>query len=544
VSPRLNVVISLAQWWWIPSWAAGSFLERSLVDKSCGSPERLIFEAAPIIEPPLEQEGRNAVAHDGTDLDTRSCAPLTDAEKNKLKKLKAAERERLSPERDAKREAWSRKHVERLTARGMSEAEARAQVGRWIDWQELTGDFPLPFDDPSIDGTTVANVLAAPDKYINKPLSDPFEGPAYGCGKAKLFRRANGSLFIHSFAHGGINYELKVDKTTGLVLPRGFKLGDDGLWFRKQDEDAPPVKICGPLTIEARTSDDSHHNHGLLLKWIDLDGEQHKWPMPIEWVHADGNAIAAELHSAGLRCNTSRPAHELLKRFFGDVIIRRRVRCVDQAGWHGTLYVLPNGRVFGVDAESVVLQTERAAAGSAYVERGTLPEWRDNVARCAVGNDLLALSISAGFAAPLLDVLGEPSGGVHLHGTSQTGKTTLLRSAMSVYSPADDKHMRTWRATANGLEAVASETSDGLLILDELSQANAREVDQVVYMLANSASKARANRAGGARAQRNWRTLFPVHRRDYAGREIVRGRPACARRAGRAHDRTVGGCRG
>src|SRR5262249_50274575 len=246
-------------------------------------------------------------------------------------------------------------------------------------------------------------------------------------------------------------------------------------------------------------------NHGLLLKWIDLDGEQHKCPMPIEWVHADGNAIAAELHSAGLRCNTSRPAHELLKRFFGDVIVRRRVRCVDQTGWHGTLYVLPNGRVFGVDAESIVLQTERAAAGSAYVERGTLPEWRDNVARCAVGNDLLALSISAGFAAPLLDVLGEPSGGVHLHGTSQTGKTTLLRSAMSVYSPADDKHMRTWRATANGLEAVASETSDGLLILDELSQANAREVDQVVYMLANSASKARANRAGGARAQRNWR---------------------------------------
>src|SRR5262249_32231302 len=188
-------------------------------------------------------------------------------------------------------------------------------------------------------------------------------------------------------------------------------------------------------------------NHGLLLKWIDLDGEQHKWPMPIEWVHADGNAIAAELHSAGLRCNTSRPAHELLKRFFGDVIVERHVRCVDHAGWHDALYVMPNGRVFGVNAESIVLQTERAAAGSTYAERGTVDEWRDKIARYAVGNDLLALTISAAFAAPLLDVLRESSGGLHNRGGSRIGKTTTEYCAMSVHGPGDDKHMVTWRAT-------------------------------------------------------------------------------------------------
>ena len=86
----------------------------------------------------------------------------------------------------------------------------------------------------------------------------------------------------------------------------------------------------------------------------------------------------------------------------------------------------------------------------------------------------------------------------------------MVRCAMSVYGPADDKHMRTWRATANGLEAVAAENSDGLLVLDEISQANAREVDQVVYMLANNAGKARASRAGGARQQINW-LLFPIY---------------------------------
>jgi hypothetical protein len=57
--------------WGITS-AAGSFLERSIVDRSCGSPERLVFEGAPIIVPPLEQQGRNAIAHDGATLDTVS----------------------------------------------------------------------------------------------------------------------------------------------------------------------------------------------------------------------------------------------------------------------------------------------------------------------------------------------------------------------------------------------------------------------------------------------------------------------------------------
>ena len=193
--------------------AAGSFLERSIIDKTVGSPERLIFEGPPTIQPPLVQEGRNAVTHDGTSLDTRLCAPLTSDEQAKLQKLKAAEECRLLPERQKARAAWSVSHIERLTAGGMSEPEARAQIDRWIDRQELSGAFELPFDDPKLAGTTVSDVLAAPDEYINKTLSDPFEGPAYGRGKAILYRRRDGPLFINSFAHGGIKYELKAAST-------------------------------------------------------------------------------------------------------------------------------------------------------------------------------------------------------------------------------------------------------------------------------------------------------------------------------------------
>jgi hypothetical protein len=191
---------------------SGKFLKRSLVDKSCGTPEHPIFEGPPILGPSLVQEGRIARPYDGFVLDTRALwPPLTDDEKAELQKLIAAEEQRVLPELQATRKAWGDKHVERLVKIGKTEAEARALIDRWIDEQELTGEFKLPFDDPELDGATVAQVLAASDKYVEETLSDPLEGPGYGRGKAILYQRPNGSLWIKSFAHGGIRYELKTD---------------------------------------------------------------------------------------------------------------------------------------------------------------------------------------------------------------------------------------------------------------------------------------------------------------------------------------------
>ncbi len=199
--------------WGIVS-AAGSFLERSIVDKSCGSPERLIFEGAPIVEPPLVQAAREVIAHEGSILDTMLCAPLTDSEREALQKLVSAEKHRLLPERQAARSAWSVNHIERLISRGIPETEARAQVDRWIDHHELTDAFELPFDKRELAGTTVADVFANPERFVNETMADPLEGPAYGRGKAILYRRANGSLFVNSFAHGGMTYELTANQKT------------------------------------------------------------------------------------------------------------------------------------------------------------------------------------------------------------------------------------------------------------------------------------------------------------------------------------------
>jgi len=68
--------------------------------------------------------------------------------------------------------------------------------------------------------------------------------------------------------------------------------------------------------------------------------------------------------------------------------------------------------------------------------------------------------------------------------------------------------LQRWRATDNGLEAVAAQHCDICLILDELSQVDPKVAAEIAYLLANDQGKQRANRSGYARPRAEWRLLF------------------------------------
>lgn len=158
--------------------------------------------------------------------------------------------------------------------------------------------------------------------------------------------------------------------------------------------------------------------------------------------------------------------------------------------------------------ERIILQTD--GSFTYYLGKaGTLAEWQQEVARYAVGNSRLVLSISAAFAAPLLYPTGNESGGFHLRGASSTGKSTALIVAGSVWGGGGMRgFVRTWRTTGNGLEAMAEGHCDMLLCLDELGQVDAAQASEIAYMLANGTGKVRAGRYGGSRRIAEWRLLF------------------------------------
>lgn len=68
--------------------------------------------------------------------------------------------------------------------------------------------------------------------------------------------------------------------------------------------------------------------------------------------------------------------------------------------------------------------------------------------------------------------------------------------------------MKLWRATSNGLEAVAASHNDLALVLDEMSQIDPVEAGQVAYMLANGQGRLRATQTGDARPGAAWRLIF------------------------------------
>ena len=281
-----------------------------------------------------------------------------------------------------------------------------------------------------------------------------------------------------------------------------------GFFFNKhtrQREPRQPQWICSPLEIAARTRDVNGEHWGRLLEFTDADGTPHRWAMPMSMLAASGEELRGELLRQGLLISSNSEARRRLSDFVQESNPDRHARCVLKTGWHNGsgVFVFPT-RTLGDEVEPVLFQSD--VLDNPYRERGTLADWRREVAALCVGNSRLAFSVSCGFAAALLGLAGEDGGGFHFRGDSSTGKSTALRVAASVWGGAD--YLKRWRATDNALEALAALHSDTLLVLDEISQMDGRALGEAAYMLESGRGKSRADRNGNARQSKTWRLLF------------------------------------
>lgn len=284
-------------------------------------------------------------------------------------------------------------------------------------------------------------------------------------------------------------------------IDRGFELNKRGLWLHVPEKS--PRWISPPLEVAALVRDHANCGWGLLLAFDDRDWKRHRVIIAHASLKGEGVDALTILLDRGFI-----PAHKSESHLI-DYMKRanpeKRARVTDRTGWHeGGVFVLPD-RSIGAAEEEVIFQSDAPGTNN-FKCKGTLETWREHVAAPCAGNSRLVFAVSAAFASALLHPAGAEGGGFHYRGGSSAGKTTLLRVAASVCGAPE--FMQRWRATDNGLEAMALQHCDSPLLLDELAQLDPRAAGEVAYMLANGSGKSRAARTGALRERASWRVLF------------------------------------
>jgi hypothetical protein len=204
----------LAGYGWKVVGVAGQLLDRTIVDVMVGKPERLVFEGAPVVEPPLYQDAavRRPVATAGVAVDTTAiCPPLTAAEKTELERLRARATVELRPGVARAREAYIAGRTDEIAKRTGLARDAARKVAEKQAGGVLLPSVQLEFDDDDLAGKTVGDVLDDPAAFDGETLADPLEGIEYGRCKAKVMIGDDGAPWINSFAHGRTTYDLKYD---------------------------------------------------------------------------------------------------------------------------------------------------------------------------------------------------------------------------------------------------------------------------------------------------------------------------------------------
>jgi len=279
-------------------------------------------------------------------------------------------------------------------------------------------------------------------------------------------------------------------------------------------EAAPPLWLCGCFDVlgEARAPDGT--GWGLWLRWHDAEGRLQTILMPRRLLMVAPGELEAMLVDRGLSVNADPTARLHLRRALAEVKAGTLVTTVTRAGWHATpdaphAYMLPSGATIGETGEPLVLENPGEEGTFRCATSGTLAGWQSEVAALAVGNPMAGFTVCCAFAGPLLLPAGVVSGGFHLAGGSKAGKTTACQMAATVWGPpGKGGPLRDWNSTANAFEAAAEEAGDGLLLLDEIHQTDARAVTRAIYELAGESGKSRLTRDATARKRRTWRTFI------------------------------------
>ena len=294
------------------------------------------------------------------------------------------------------------------------------------------------------------------------------------------------------------------------VLPKGhlakpFKMDDSsflhimdsGLYLikEKRDEDGELKQMrtfishSAIILGEARSL--NNDNWKRVIRFYDKDNTPHTLLVPYEHFMGEAQEALKIIANHGLMPPRQSQKKNVFINYIQDYPIEKRFRSVERAGWYGNSFVTTNRTYGNGTDEELLFHSDMKDPHSTL---GSFEGWQE-LSRLIEPHSLAVLAFSCAFSGQLVTPLAIESGGFHIYGTSTDGKSTITKASCSIWGKPKDVS-KSWRTTDNALENDAELRNDSFLNLDELRQATAKAVNDIIYMLTGEKGKARGSKSG------------------------------------------------
>ena len=306
------------------------------------------------------------------------------------------------------------------------------------------------------------------------------------------------------------------------LLPKGhlaksFKMDDgvqlhvltNGLYLvkEKRDEDGQLkqtrtfISHSAIILGEARSL--NNDNWKRVLQFQDKDNTQHTLLIPYEHFMGEAQEALKIIANHGLMPPRQAYKKNVFINYIQDYPIEKRFRSVDRAGWYGNSFVTTNRTYGNGEDEELLFHSDMK---DPYSTSGSFEGWQE-LSQLIEPHAIAVLSFSCAFSGQLVTPLGVESGGFHIYGSSTDGKSTVTKASCSIWGNPKDVS-KSWRTTDNALENDAELRNDNFLNLDELRQATAKAVNDIVYMLTGEKGKARGTKSGRNRETKQFSLMY------------------------------------
>jgi putative DNA primase/helicase len=306
--------------------------------------------------------------------------------------------------------------------------------------------------------------------------------------------------------HLELAHHIRASRELVSALGRGFWQDERGEVYEEVNEGGDVAPLCSPLIIDGTLRDHDGGGRTLVVLVRDDEDNWHVVHLRRRELTKKKNGWLEVLQDKGFRLAHLNNDNDILQLLLA-AEPKRRIRAAQMNGWQ-------EGNVFLYGAELIAPDGYTGddfylPSAERFSLKGSLEDWRQNIAAKAVGNPSLMVEIAQQLSSPLLRPLGMDGGGIHWSkGTSQ-GKTTAMNVGASVYSGCG--FVLSWNNSEAFAYDRAAQRNDLSMPMDEIRKArSAKDIDGISYGIANGEAPGRCKSDGTARQRLSgWRVTMP-----------------------------------